>query len=81
MADYTAVDPLGRTNTLHDHTWYGHVITGHPDMTFKRKSAETVLTSPERITQSPSDPDWRLFYGLVESDGFMVTWSTWSADL
>jgi hypothetical protein len=73
MADFTAVDPLGRRNTLHDHTWYGHVVKGHPDMTSKRRSAETVLASPERITHSPSDADCRLFYGPLESDGFMVT--------
>jgi hypothetical protein len=73
MADFTAVDPLGRRNTLHDRTWFGHVIKGHPDMAFKRPSVERAIASPERITFSLSDPDCRLFYGLAEPDGLMVT--------
>jgi hypothetical protein len=27
MPDVTLNDPLGRTIILHNHTWYGHIIT------------------------------------------------------
>jgi len=30
MIDRHLQDPLGRRITLHDRTWFGHIVRGHP---------------------------------------------------
>ena len=40
MPDTTLKDPLGRTIVLHDRTWRGHVVRGHPEMEPLRALAE-----------------------------------------
>jgi hypothetical protein len=63
MADTTLSDPLGRDITLHDRTWYGHVVKGHPDIMNHRDLVEAAVRSPDEIRHSKSDPDCRIYYG------------------
>jgi hypothetical protein len=32
MTDTRITDPLGRQITLHDRTWYGHILKVHPEL-------------------------------------------------
>lgn len=72
MADTTLTDPLGRTITLHDHTWYGHVLPARPELRSMRSMAEAAVRSPKEIRISKSDPDARLYYGSPSASGVMM---------
>jgi len=63
MADTTVVDPLGRSITLHDHTWFGHILKGHPECRGDRGLAEQAIRSPSTIRLSAADVDCRVYYG------------------
>lgn len=63
MADTTIIDPLGRSITLHDHTWFGHVLKGHPELTADRFMAERAVGAPSTIRFSTSDANCRIYYG------------------
>lgn len=64
MSDKTLIDPLGRALILHDLTWDGHIIAGHPEVARHRDLVEAAITSPICIRLSLRDPDCRLYYGL-----------------
>src|SRR4051812_30507845 len=49
MADFTLDDPLGRQITLHDHTSYGHIVKGHPEVIRHRVRVQQAIASPEII--------------------------------
>ena len=72
MADATLTDPLGRTVVLHDRTWFGHIIKGHPDVRPARILAERAILTPSEIRYSFSDPECRLYYGDADSRGIMM---------
>jgi hypothetical protein len=73
MADKALVDPLGRTITLHNHTWYGHVLTGHREMARHRALAEAAVTRPLEIRISDADPTaCRLYFGAGPRSGIMI---------
>ena len=72
MADRSLTDPLGRTLTLHDSGWFGHVLKRHPEMRPHRTLVEQAVRSPMRICFSTSDPDCRLYYGPGPRGGIMV---------
>ena len=69
MVDEFFTDPLGRQIVLHDRTWYGHILKGHPDVEDYRDHVSEAITSPELIRISRSDPDCRLYYGSGPSEG------------
>ena len=71
MANETFTDPLGRTVTLHDHTWYGHVLIGHREMHGRRGELGPLIRRPARIHFS-NDADSRLYYRTVARDGMMT---------
>lgn len=56
-------DPLGRLIELHDWTWWGHIVKGHPEVRFMRAEVERTLATPTAIHHSSSDPLCRLYYG------------------
>ncbi len=72
MADTHLCDPLGRAITLHDSTWYGHILKGHPEVGRARPFVELAIQSPQEIRQSRSDPDCRLFYGTGPRPGLLM---------
>ena len=72
MADETFTDPLGRVITLHDHTWFGHVLKRRPDMHAMRRKVGAAIRSPATIRISTSDPDTRLYYGQPTPTGIMM---------
>jgi hypothetical protein len=72
MSDISITDPLGRVITLHDHTWYGHIVKRHPDVRPLRSLIESALRTPVQINHSTSDPDCRLYYGPGPFSGIMV---------
>jgi hypothetical protein len=72
LADTTLVDPLGRTIVLHDHTWHGHVVKGHPEVRTERRRAEDAVWNPAEICFSTSDPDCRIYYGVASSAGLII---------
>lgn len=61
--DSRLTDPLGRTITLHDRTWYGHILKGHPEMRPYRRQVERTITDPTEIRLSLTDPACRLYFG------------------
>ncbi len=63
MADSRLIDPLRREITLHDRTWFGHIVKGHPEVAEDRLLVEQAVERPIEIRQSASDPDCRLYYG------------------
>jgi len=63
MADTILTDPLGRSITLHDRTWHGHIIKGHPDVGPHRQLVEKTVRHPEQVRTSSSDPDCRKYIG------------------
>jgi hypothetical protein len=63
MADIVVTDPLGRKITLHDHTWYGHIISGHPEMRRHRSLLRQAIEKPIAIHISDADSDCRLYFG------------------
>jgi len=74
LADAVLSDPLGRKITLHDRTWFGHILRGHPEMTSHKPGIEAAVTDPEEIRLSLSDPDSRQYYSSANESGmrFMV---------
>jgi len=63
MADSQLTDPLGRTITLHDRTWHGHILKGHPEVEPYRDLVEQAVRDPYEIRQSRSDENCRLYFG------------------
>ena len=63
MADSFLEDPLGRRIVLHDRTWFGHVLKGHPEVAPFRALAEAAVLHPFEIRFSAADPDCRVYYG------------------
>lgn len=72
MADTTLTDPLGRCVVLHDRTWYGHIIKGHPEVARSRPLVEQAIRAPEEVRVSNSDPNCRLYYGPGPRAGLLV---------
>jgi len=72
MPDSKLQDPLGRVITLHDHTWYGHIVKGHPEVRAHRKFVEDAIKSPQEVRVSAADPDCRLYYGAGPRAGITV---------
>ena len=52
-----------RSVTLHDRTWYGHIVKGHPDVSEHRAIVERTVRSPDAIHISRLDANCRLYYG------------------
>lgn len=65
-------DPLGRTIELHDWTWWGHIIKGHPEVKGQSAAAERAIVGPIAIHFSTSDPACRLYYGHSQRAGLMI---------
>lgn len=63
MGDVSLTDPLGRTIVLHDRTWYGHVLRGHPEVKECRALVENAVREPDEIRHSRSDEDCRIYFG------------------
>ena len=63
MADTTMTDPLGREIVLHDRTWYGHVVKGHPEVARYRDLVVAAVTGPAEVRHSTSDADCRVYSG------------------
>jgi hypothetical protein len=72
MADSNLQDPLGRVITLHDHTWYGHIIKGHSEVRAHRRLVEDAIKSPLEIRVSAADPSCRLYYGTGPRAGILL---------
>jgi hypothetical protein len=72
VGDSTLSDPLGRTIVLHEHTWFGHIVKGHPDVRTYRALAEQAISNPLEIRFSSSDPNCRLYYGVGPSLRIMM---------
>ncbi len=62
MSDTTLTDPLGREVVLHDRTWHGHIIKGHPEVDGHRALVEQAVQAPEEVRMSHSDPDCRIYF-------------------
>ncbi len=63
MADVRLTDPLNREITLHDRTWVGHIVKGHPEVAECRQLVERAIAAPTEIRHSRSDTDCRIYYG------------------
>ena len=63
MADTSLRDPLGRMVVLHERTWYGHIVRGHPEVATHRALVEAAVRQPDAIRHSRSDPECRLYFG------------------
>jgi hypothetical protein len=72
MADTILIDLLGRSITLHDHTWFGHVLKGHPEMHNRRADVEGAITQPQWICYSTSAFDCRVYYAPDASTGLLI---------
>src|SRR5947209_4154036 len=72
MPDVSLTDPLGRCLVLHDSTWYGHILKGHPEMTRARSLVERAIRAPVEVRISNSDPNCRLYYGQGPRSGLLV---------
>jgi hypothetical protein len=72
VADTSLTDPLGRTITLHNYTWYGHVLKRHPGMQRLRQSVEKAVRTPVAICFSTSSADCRVYFGTTPTTGIMV---------
>ena len=72
MADANLTDPLGRSIVLHDSTWYGHILKGHPEMARARSFVEQAIQAPVEVRASNSGPDCRLYYGAAPRIGLLV---------
>ncbi len=72
MADVILTDPLGRDITLHDRTWYGHIIKRHPEMRALRAQVEQTVRDPDEIRFSTYDPDCRLYYRGSGRAGILI---------
>jgi hypothetical protein len=72
MPDTILIDPLGRKIVMHDHTGYGHIVKGHPDVRAGRAFAENAISNPLEIRRSKSDADCRPYYGISATAGTMI---------
>ncbi len=63
MGDISLTDPFGRTVVLHDRTWFGHIVRGHPEVTEYRGLVEKAVERPDEVRFSRSDADCRLYFG------------------
>jgi hypothetical protein len=73
MANRTLTDPLGRQVTLHNRTWYGHILKTHHEIRAHRRLVEEAVTAPLEIRIDTSDPaDGRLYYGTGPRTGMMI---------
>jgi hypothetical protein len=72
MANETLTDPLNRYIVLHDRTWFGHILKGHPEIASSRHLAEMAVRQPIEIRESRADPDCRLYYGRGPRIGLMI---------
>ena len=72
MSDALLTDPLGRTFTLASHTWYGHILVGHPEMRPHRALVEQAIVAPICIRLSQSSADCRICYGAGPRSGVFV---------
>jgi hypothetical protein len=62
MTDQVVTDPLGRTITLHDRTWFGHICRGHPEMAQHRHRVIDTIRRPDEIRYSRSSTTARLYF-------------------
>ena len=65
-------DPIGRSITLHDRTWFGHIVKGHPDIAAHRDLVEPAIANPNQIRLSNAGPEGRLYFGTGPRVGIMV---------
>ena len=72
MPDTSLTDSLGRKITLHDRTWHGHIVRGHPEVEGLRGLCESAIARPTEIRRSRSDEDCRLYYGPGPRSGVMI---------
>lgn len=72
MTDTPLTDPMGRTFILHDRTWFGNILKGHPDVGNYRGLVELAVSQPMEIRFNHSDPDCRLCYGRGPRAGLMM---------
>lgn len=72
MADTTLTDPLGRHIVLHDRTWYGHIVKGHPDVGGHYDLVKQTVQSPDEIRQSRAGTDCRICFGPGPRSGVMI---------
>ncbi len=72
MADITLRDPPGRSISLHDHTWYGHILKGHPEVQPFRALVEAAIFSPLEIRFTLADADCRIYYKDVPSGVLLI---------
>jgi len=72
MPDTMMLDPLGREITLHDRTWRGHILKGHPEVGGHRALVEGAIEAPSEIRFSLSAPDCRLYFGPGPREGVII---------
>jgi hypothetical protein len=73
VADKQLTDPLGRIVTLHNHTWFGHILPGHPEMAKHRPLVEAAVVDPIEIRISDADAaNCRLYFGTGPRSGIMI---------
>jgi len=58
--------------TLHDRTWFNHILIRHPEMFQHRGLAEQAISNPLEIHISLSDADSRTYYGLGPRASIMI---------
>ena len=72
MADTTLKDPLGRDIVLHDRTWHGHIVKGHPDLGGHHDLVERTVQSPDEIRHSRADENCRIYFGTGPRPGVII---------
>ena len=72
MADTTLKDPLGRDIVLHDRTWHGHIVKGHPDLGGHHDLVERTVQSPDEIRHSRADENCRIYFGPGPRPGVII---------
>lgn len=72
MTDTKVNDPLGREIVLHDRTWHGHIIKGHPEVSDARALVEQAVRAPDEIRHSRSDVDCRIYFGQGPRNGVKI---------
>ena len=73
MANRTLTDPLGRSITLHNRTWDGHILRNRPELRSHRRLIEEAVTAPLEIRIDTADAaDGRLYYGTGPRPGMMI---------
>lgn len=72
MAETELTDPLGRRIVLHNFTWFGPIVKGHPEMRNERRRAQEAVQSPAQIRFSASDPDCGIYYDEPDTAGIRI---------